>query len=111
MTTRAIAALFAILAATTLAADEGMWRFDQLPLDAIAKKYGVRLTAKDVERLQHAPVRILSGGGGGTGTFASANGLILRRAEQRQRRQPHRAGLHRQIDGRRARVPALSRAD
>ena len=77
MNTRAIAAMFAILAAATLTADEGMWRFDQLPLDTIAQKYGVRLTAKDVERLQHAPVRILSGGGGGTGTFASANGLIL----------------------------------
>ena len=77
MTTRAIAALFAIVAATTLTADEGMWRFDQLPLDTIAQKYGVRLTPTDLERLQYAPVRILSGGGGGTGTFASANGLIL----------------------------------
>jgi hypothetical protein len=75
--TRAIAALFAVLAAATLTADEGMWRFDQLPLNTIAQKYGVRLNAKDVERLRHAPVRILSGGGGGTGTFASPNGLIL----------------------------------
>ncbi len=63
--------------AATLAADEGMWRIQQLPLDAIAQKYGVRLTPADLERLQFAPVRILSGGGGGTGTFASADGLIL----------------------------------
>ena len=77
MTIRVIAALFTLFAHVTLRGDEGMWRFDQLPLDTIAQKYGVRLTAKDVERLQHAPVRIRSGGGGGTGTFASANGLIL----------------------------------
>src|SRR5512134_935268 len=60
-----------------VAADEGMWRIQQLPLDTIAQKYGVRLTSGDLERLQFAPVRILSGGGGGTGTFASADGLIL----------------------------------
>src|SRR5688572_11953744 len=70
-----LAATAALVA--TVAADEGMWRIAQLPLDTIAKKYGVRLTPADLERLQYAPVRILSGGGGGTGTFASPNGLIL----------------------------------
>src|SRR6058998_3074251 len=58
-------------------ADEGMWRIDQLSLDVIAAKYGVRLNPADLERLQYAPLRLLSGGGGGTGTFASPNGLIL----------------------------------
>lgn len=57
-----------------LTADEGMWRLDQLPLDAIQKTYGVRLTPADLARVQGAVVRISSGG---TGTFASANGLIL----------------------------------
>ncbi len=72
-----VALAFAVTVAS-LAADEGMWRIDRLPLDTVAQKYGVTLTPKDLERLQHAPVRILSGGGGGgTGTFASANGLIL----------------------------------
>jgi hypothetical protein len=66
-----------IAAIVTVTADEGMWRIQQLPLDAIVQKYGVRLTPADLERLQSAPVRILAGGGGGTGTFASADGLIL----------------------------------
>ena len=65
------------LAGVAALADEGMWRLDQLPRDAIAQAYGVRLTDADVQNLHYAPVRILMGGGGGTGTFASANGLVL----------------------------------
>jgi Peptidase S46 len=75
---RFVAALaFAIGAAAALTADEGMWRIDQLPLDGIASKYGVRLTPADLEKLQYAPVRLIAGDSAGTGTFASANGLIL----------------------------------
>jgi len=73
----AIAVVFAVCSAALLVADEGMWRIDQLPLDVIAKKYGVRLEPKDLDRLQSAPVRLVSADSGGTGTFASANGLIL----------------------------------
>ena len=64
-------------AGAALVADEGMWRFDQLPVDAIQKSYGVSLSPADLRRLQTAPVRLLSGSSGGTGTFASADGLIL----------------------------------
>lgn len=63
-----------LVAGAGLAADEGMWRLDQLPLDQIQQKYGVKLTPADVARVQGAVVRISTGG---TGTFASANGLIL----------------------------------
>jgi hypothetical protein len=72
-----VCAVLVGLAVATIAADEGMWRRSQLPIDTIAARYGLKLMPEDLERLQNAPVRILSGGGGGTGTFASANGLIL----------------------------------
>ena len=71
---RTFCAVFIVVAMATLAADEGMWRIDQLPLADIGKRYGVTLTPQDLARLQSAPVRISTGG---TGTFASANGLIL----------------------------------
>jgi hypothetical protein len=70
-------AVFLVVSSVMLVADEGMWRIDQLPIGAIAKEYGVRLTPKDLDRLQYAPVRLVGGAGGGTGTFASANGLIV----------------------------------
>jgi hypothetical protein len=76
-TIRFTVALLIAAGGALLSADEGMWRIDQLPLDVIASRYGVRLGPQDLEKLQFAPVRLISGGGGGTGTFASANGLIL----------------------------------
>ena len=71
---RRLLVIIGALAVATVSADEGMWRIAQLPLNTIAKRYGVKLTPKDLERLQNAPVRISSGG---TGTFASPNGLIV----------------------------------
>jgi hypothetical protein len=69
---------FAVAACgAALLADEGMWRIDQLPLDIVASKYGVKLTPQELDRLRYAPVRLQSADSGGTGTFASANGLIL----------------------------------
>ena len=75
--TRWMVAALCAFAGATLLADEGMWRIDQLPRDVIAQKYGVRLTDADLDRLRYAPVRLQAGGSGGTGTFASAHGLIL----------------------------------
>ena len=77
MSRRLLPAALVLLGAAVVAADEGMWRFDQLPTGAVKSQHGVTLTASDLERLQRAPVRILGGDGAGTGTFASANGLIL----------------------------------
>lgn len=74
MRTRLLTGTVIALAGALLLADEGMWRLDQIPLDTIQKKYGVRLAPGDVARLQGAVVRISTGG---TGTFASASGLIL----------------------------------
>ena len=77
MNARLAVVSFVAVCSTVLLADEGMWRVDQLPLDVLSQRYGVRLASQDLERLQNAPVRLLAGGSGGTGTFASANGLIL----------------------------------
>ena len=62
------------VAGAAILADEGMWRLDQLPLDRIQQRYGVKLTPEGIARVQDSVVRISTGG---TGTFASANGLIL----------------------------------
>jgi hypothetical protein len=70
-------AFFLSVAGVAIVADEGMWRFDQLPVDVVAKTYNVKLGKADLDRLQTAPVRILSASSAGTGTFASTNGLIL----------------------------------
>ena len=77
MKLRLALALVLSAASIGLVADEGMWRFDQLPLDVVAKTYGVKLGKAELDRLQAAPVRILSASSAGTGTFASSNGLIL----------------------------------
>ena len=61
-------------------AEEGMWRLDQLPTDRIASGPRVQITEADLVRLRHAPVRILAGASGGTGSFASVmrRGLLAR---------------------------------
>jgi hypothetical protein len=66
-----------IAGGSAVLADEGMWRIDQLPTTTIASKYGVRLTPAQLDKLRYAPVRLQSANSGGTGTFASARGLIL----------------------------------
>lgn len=77
MRIRWIVALGVVAAGVALTADEGMWRFDQLPLETIGATYGVALSRADLQRVEHAAVRLLSGNSGGTGTFASSDGLIL----------------------------------
>jgi hypothetical protein len=67
-------AALAALASLSAVADEGMWTFDNPPREAITSKYGVTLDAAWLNRLQQATVRLE---GGCTGSFISADGLIL----------------------------------
>src|ERR1700679_2227667 len=61
------------LAATPVAADEGLWLFNQFPKDQIKTKYNVDITDQFVENLRLASLRI----GGASGAFVSPKGLIL----------------------------------
>jgi len=64
----------AVVLGGVLLADEGMWTFDNIPRDAIARKYKVTLTDQWLQRLQQSVVRLESGC---TGSFVSADGLVL----------------------------------
>ena len=55
-------------------ADEGMWLFNQPPKELLETKYGFDVTAQWLEHLQRASVRFNSGG---SGSFLSADGLVL----------------------------------
>ncbi len=73
----ALAALFAaaLLAcsAPPLAADEGMWTPDNLPLKQLKERYNFVPTPEWIEHVQKASVSF----GGGSGGFVSPNGLVL----------------------------------
>ena len=68
-----LSALVLLLALPVLRADEGMWTFDNIPVQQIKAKYGVTLDAAWLKRLQLATVRFP----GGTGAFVSAEGLVV----------------------------------
>src|SRR5438093_13721318 len=55
-------------------ADEGMWTFNNVPRAEIKKKYGFEVTDAWLKKVQLATVRFNSGG---TGSFVSADGLVL----------------------------------
>src|SRR5580692_755143 len=65
--------LLVSLAAAPVAADEGLWLFNQFPKDQIKQKYNVDITDQFVENLRLASLRI----GGASGAFVSPQGLIL----------------------------------
>src|SRR6267378_2146661 len=64
----------AISCATPAAADEGMWLFNAPPLRQLKEKYQFEPTQQWLEHLQKASVRLNSGG---SGSFVSANGLVI----------------------------------
>jgi len=55
-------------------ADEGMWLLNDPPIDLIRQKYGFTLTPEWIEHAQKSAVRFNSGG---SGSFVSAEGLII----------------------------------
>ncbi|MBI2189246.1 MAG: S46 family peptidase [Acidobacteria bacterium] len=57
-----------------VAADEGMWTFDNFPTAEVARKYGVQVTGQWLQHLQRSVVRLETGC---TGSFVSPEGLIL----------------------------------
>jgi len=70
---RRLPALVFLLALPALRADEGMWTFDNIPMQKIKAKYGVELSPAWLKNLQLATVRFP----GGTGAFVSRDGLVV----------------------------------
>src|SRR6184192_2349455 len=59
---------------TSCFADEGMWLFNAPPLKQLKEKYQFEPTPQWLEHLQKSSVRFNSGG---SGSFVSANGLVI----------------------------------
>jgi hypothetical protein len=59
--------------ALPMAADEGMWLFNQFPKDQVKKTYSFEVTDQFLENLRLGSLHI----GGNSGSLVSANGLIL----------------------------------
>src|SRR5919204_3754084 len=64
----------AIACNTSVMADEGMWLFNAPPLKQLKEKYQFEPTTQWLEHLQKSSVRFNSGG---SGSFVSANGLVI----------------------------------
>src|SRR5213080_3506587 len=66
--------VFAVAFNSSALADEGMWLFNAPPLKQLKEKYQFEPTQQWLEHLQKASVRFNSGG---SGSFVSANGLVI----------------------------------
>src|SRR5205814_5411974 len=66
--------VFAVGLHAAALADEGMWLFNAPPLKQLKEKYQFEPTSQWLEHLQKASVRFNSGG---SGSFISANGLVI----------------------------------
>ncbi|GAA0648769.1 S46 family peptidase [Brevundimonas lenta] len=75
--TASIAAVFGALvmtaAPTAAKADEGMWTFDNFPIQTVNQKYGTHIDQAWLDRVRNASVRIQ----GCSASFVSPEGLIL----------------------------------
>jgi hypothetical protein len=73
-TPAALAACLLLTPVTTVHADEGMWLLNDPPRKLLRDKYGFDLTDAWLEHARLASVRF---NGGGSGSFVSADGLIV----------------------------------
>ena len=64
----------AVVASGLARGDEGMWLFNQPPLERLEKDHGFKPTPEWLLHLQQSSVRFNSGG---SGSFVSAEGLVL----------------------------------
>ncbi len=64
----------ALFAGGFVHADEGMWVFNNLPLERLKEKYGFEPSAEWIAHLRSSAVRFNSGG---SGSFVSADGLVM----------------------------------
>jgi hypothetical protein len=67
------ALLLASVLALPVAADEGMWLFNQFPSAQVKEKYNFDVTPQFLDQLRLSSMRI----GGGSGSFVSPHGLIF----------------------------------
>lgn len=70
----AITAFSSLLISTALHADEGMWLLNAPPLRQLKERYGFEPTPAWLEHVQKSSVRFNNGG---SGSFVSADGLII----------------------------------
>jgi hypothetical protein len=71
---RKLIVLTLLVFAVPVMADEGMWLFNRPPRALLKQRYGFEPTQAWLDHLQKASVRFNSGG---SGSFVSANGLVL----------------------------------
>src|SRR5215467_14454442 len=71
---RPLAVVCVVSCVASAAADEGMWLFNAPPLKQLKEKYQFEPTQQWLDHLQKASVRFNSGG---SGSFVSANGLVI----------------------------------
>lgn len=70
----AISGILLSLLFTSAVADEGMWTFDNLPLQTLKERYHFEPTSEWIKKVRLASLRFNDGG---SGSFVSAQGLVL----------------------------------
>lgn len=72
--TRSIPVLLACFSPIFSSADEGMWLFNQLPLEQLEKKYGFKPDGEWARHVMRSSTRVSTGG---SGSVVSASGLVM----------------------------------